>query len=43
VDNPPTGGSVFRVYLPCAVAAASGRGTWEDVPALAVADPMGKD
>jgi two-component system, NtrC family, sensor kinase len=43
VDNPPTGGSVFRVYLPCAVAAAPGRGTWEDVPALAAADPMGKD
>ena len=42
VENPAGGGSVFRVFLPCAVAA--GRDSWEDAaPALAVADPIGKD
>jgi len=40
VENPPAGGSVFRVFLPCATPSGA---AWPAPAALAAADPIGKD
>jgi signal transduction histidine kinase len=48
VDSPATGGAVFRVFLPCAVAAAGSEDSWEGSPGdkpvpLAEVKSIGKD